>query len=62
MCAELSWEKGEVTKKKEKERKTHCFPVCGISVSVLEFINNVHPATFDVSSGRGLPVDHDIII
>lgn len=45
---------------KVKEMKTHRFPVCGISVSVLELIHNWNPV--DVSTGRGLPVDHDIII
>lgn len=57
VCAELSGKKG-----KETERKTHNFPVCGISVSVLELIYNVHPAKFGVSWGRGLPVDQDIIV
>lgn len=49
-------------KGEENERKTHNFPVCGISVSVLELIQNAHPAKFGVSWGRGLPVDQDIVI
>lgn len=42
--SELSWKKG-----KENKQRTHNFPVCGISLSVLELIYDVHPAKFGVS-------------
>ena len=45
----------------QRRGRTHRFPVCGVSLSVLDFILDAHPASLDICGGWGLPADHDIV-